>query len=311
MKGKLFERLKKDALSAPMDHAVIAVLLGVGFASLPLFKLFPQTFGNLGNSMLFWGGLLRFIIAGVCITFAIGYGFSGEFMSSAGAKSYLALIPALLVVVNNAPIIGMANGGKITGDGVRIALFVFYCLSVATFEETLFRGLAFPLVFMRLSRTRRPLFYSVACSSAIFAAAHLLNVFSGASVGGVILQTGYSFLIGGLCAISLITIKNIYIPIVFHFIYDLGGLCLDSQTGIAVAAQWDAVTIIITAVLGVLVAAYMLLLLLKSKKERIYDIFGTSLLLSGEKSVQTDCLKNAATQSDTDGENEKNDRENK
>lgn len=275
MNRALFTRLRADAEKSPVYHAVIVILLGVGFASLPLYRLFPGTFGGEGNSLLFWGGLLRLIIAGAGIVLAFGYGFGKQFKGSAGVTAYLLLIPALLAMVNNFPFIGFFGGGaEFTADATGIALFIFYCFSVAAFEEVFFRGIAFPLVFKSLENTRRPVFYSVAASSALFAAAHLVNLFSGSSIGAVAMQTGYSFLIGALCAISLITVKNVYVPIAFHFIYDVGGLWLDGEIGVASALQWDTVTVIITAVLGVIVAVYMLILLLKTKKERVYCTFG-------------------------------------
>lgn len=267
------KRLRGDAEKAPFFHAVIVILFAIGFSSLPLSWMFGF-FRSEKYAEIFSGALVRLILAAAAVVLAVKCGFSSQFKTGGRFVSYLLLIPALVVAVNNFPIIGLVSGGEITSDGTGIFLYILYCLSVAAFEEITFRGIVFPLVLTGLKNKKYPQFFSVVVSSAMFAAAHVFNLFAGASFGATALQTGYSFLIGAMCAISQITVKNVYVPVAFHFIYDLGGLMYDETVGIAAGIRWDAATVWMTAVIGVIVAVYMTILLVRTDKNRAFDIFG-------------------------------------
>ena len=263
-----------DAKKLPFYHIVIVVLLAVGLSSLPLEKLFIKFFSDDGNAYLCAGAVVRFLLCAAAVELSLKYGFYKPYVSSAKITTYLLLVPALLVTVNNFPLVRIFGGEcEITEDGERLALYILYCFSVAAFEETVFRGIIFPLSYIALEGKKRRLFWSAALSSGIFAAAHIFNLFAGAGIGATLLQIGYSFLIGGLCAVSLITVKNIYLPVVFHFIYDLGGFFCEGNIGIASCARWDTLTVAITAVLGVFTAVYMVILAIKKDKTADINLF--------------------------------------
>ena len=276
-------RLQKDAAKSPYYHIVLVILFGVGISSIPLEKVFGGIFPAAEQDRLFWAAAVRLALFAAAAVLSVKYGFGKQFAGSGGALCYVALFPALLVAVNNFPFVGFINGGaEITAGALHIALYFIYCFAVAAFEETLFRGIVFPLTFVALKNKKRRLFWAVALSSAFFGGAHIFNLFGGGSLGGTALQVGYSFLLGALCAISAVTVKNIYVPIFFHFIYDVGGFFFDADIGLCTGRQWDTLTVCITAVLGVLAAVYMTVLLLKTKDERAHEVFGTELYVAEE-----------------------------
>lgn len=255
-----------DAEKSPFFHIAIVALFAVGISSLPVNKLFGGLLGE-GNAYLLGGAIIRLALFAGAVVLSLKYGFDKPYKTSGSFVGYALVLPLLLVVVNNFPLLPIFSGNAgLTADGTRFALYVLYCFSVAAFEETVFRGIIFPLSLVALKSKKRKYFLSATLSSCVFAAAHVFNLFAGAGIGATFIQIGYSFLIGGLCAISLLTTKNLYVPIIFHFIYDLGGFFCDEKTGIASCERWDKLTVIITAVLGVIVCVYAVILLLKSEK---------------------------------------------
>ena len=110
----------------------------------------------------------------------------------------------------------------------------------------------------RDSRTR--VFWTVVWTSAAFGLIHLVNLLEGAGIGPTVLQVGYSFLIGGMCAIVLLKTGNLIYCILLHGIYDFGG-GLISRLGNG--ALWDTPTVILTAVLAVLVTVWLFWVLLR------------------------------------------------
>lgn len=278
MKNKddfISEKLVADAKKSPFFHIAIIALLAIGLSALPLESVVGGLFKNEGDAYLCCGAVIRLLLFAAAVILSLKYGFSNQFTKSAKPSAYFLLLPALIVVINNFPIIGFFGGDKETADGARIALYVLYCFSVSAFEETVFRGIVFPLYYFALKgkKYKKPLFWSVVFSSATFGAAHVFNLFGGAGIGSVALQIGYSFLIGGLCAISLVVCKNLYIPIVFHFIYDFGGFFFDEKIGVSSGIRWDNVTLIITAALGVIVTVYMAILAFTRKENEGDTLF--------------------------------------
>ena len=64
----------------------------------------------------------------------------------------------------------------------------------------------------------------------------------------------------------------IFSAIILHTVYDIGGLIL-SNVGVAYGSQWDKTTIIITAVLGVLVAVYYIAIIIKTDFNKIKALY--------------------------------------
>lgn len=254
------EKIRRDAEKTPVSHIVIITLFAVGATAIPLDKLFCLFIANPVTCDLLSKIILRAILSSVAIVFIFKYGYQNAFKGKCGLIAILSIIPAILVAVNNAPIVGLITGDvKITESALNIFLYITLCLSIGVYEEVVFRGLILPLCLKITERRKKNVFWGVALSSAVFGVSHLIGLFSGA-IGATFLQVGYSFLIGAMCAIALVITKNLFTAIALHFIYDVGGLM---TTYIAVGNQWDIVTIIITAVLGVLTLLFLLFTLLK------------------------------------------------
>ena len=204
----------------------------------------------------------------VCMTVYMGYRVWG--IKKPWLKSLLFGLPALAVAINNAPIIGLATGNAYITDPVGGVLIILaYCLAIGTFEEFAFRGLFFMMILEDRRKSTKQIFWTTAISSAVFGLVHLVNLAVGAGPGATLLQVGYSFLIGGMCAIVLLKTGSIWYCVLLHTVYDIGGTILYVGGGV----RWDAVTVTITAVLGVAVAVFMAISLLRIKPEDIAFLF--------------------------------------
>lgn len=199
-----------------------------------------------------------------------GFGVLNPFRVTPGS-TVLFILPSLLVVINNLPIISLATGSAyLDATPLHYWLFALECLFTGWFEETAFRGVLFLVLLEGARRTRRDIVRVTVISSAVFGGVHLLNLLARAGIGSVILQVGYSFLIGGMCAIVLLKTKNIWFCVLLHALYNFCGLLVERLGG---GEWWDMPTVIITAALAVAVTAIMLTALLKLKPEDIDDIF--------------------------------------
>ena len=201
-----------------------------------------------------------------------------------GWGACVALLASAVVAVNNFPIVSLVTGDmQIDAPPLRIALFSAACLGIGLFEEFAFRGIVFPTLCNRLlpilqkrrAASIRPhrlpvetvtAVLSIFLTSAVFGLLHVLNLFSGGSPVAVLMQIGYSFLIGGMCAIVLLYTRSLVFPVLIHAVYDFGGL-MDAH--IATGTRWDPLTVTLTAVFGVTAAVILFLLLLRVKPEAV------------------------------------------
>ncbi len=177
-----------------------------------------------------------------------------------------AVLPALAVAVNNAPLIPLLmKDAAVTADAGQIFSYAVESLMIGLFEETAFRGvLLLAVVDSVLARMERAgknaaapqLFAAALVTSAIFGALHLFNLFGGASVGGTLLQAGYSFLIGGMCSLVLLMSGSLASCVLIHAVYDFGGYLVPR---LGEGKIWTPPEIILTAAVGVAAAAYYLL----------------------------------------------------
>lgn len=201
-----------------------------------------------------------------------GYRLFG-FKKSPRGLDLLTVAAASAVVLNNLPIIGLISGNAYVTRGAEyIAVFALYSFSIGLFEEFAFRGVLFPAILERRRGSRREIFLSTVVCSALFGAVHLINLFAGAGPGGVILQTGYSFLIGGMCSVVLLRTGCVWICVALHSVFDFAGY-LVPKLGDGII--WDAATVTITALLGVCVLAFMLYVMSRTGPEDIAFIFDT------------------------------------
>ena len=174
-------------------------------------------------------------------------------------RSLLLTLPAFAVVINNMPILSMIWGDAyiIHGAPVYWIWFALESLAIGLFEEITFRG----VILLRFAESRRSthkgLLWSILLSSAVFGAMHAINLLAGASPVAVLMQVGYSFLIGAMCAVVLFKTANLFLCVVLHAVYDFCGMLLPTLGG---GHWWDTPTVVFTAILAVAVTAYMVVL---------------------------------------------------
>lgn len=265
------ESLRNDAQKSPISHIAIVSLMAIGLTAIPLHLLLGLIVEDATTLTLLSQMILRIALSLFAIYLVFDYKFFRAFKLKVSLKGLVMVIPAFLVVINNIPIIALITGNvQITASTLNVVLFVFYCFSIGLYEEVVFRGIVFPLCLMATKNKKHGVFWAMAISSAIFALGHIMALLSGASIVSTLLQIGYSFLIGAMCAIVVYITHNLTIAIVLHTIFDIGGLM---TTFIAVGNQWDLATIIITAVLGVIVTAYMFIVAIKSKSDKINPLY--------------------------------------
>lgn len=188
-------------------------------------------------------------------------------VNKCSGKAIIAVLPCFLAVVCNPPLIGL-----ITGDAafsysgatlcLYIVLFITECLLVGTFEELLFRGILFPAVEERLKENKRGRFFAVIISAAIFALVHLFNLFTSSPIA-VLMQVGYSFLLGGACCFTFLKTGNILYCVLLHATFNFCGGLTDTLG----YGGWGGVpSYVFSAVVCVLVAVYVLVSLLADDK---------------------------------------------
>ena len=180
-------------------------------------------------------------------------------------RSLLFCLPAFCVVINNLPIYPLATGMvSVTDPWWRVLVLAIECFMVGLLEETCFRGMVL-LGFLRKRRgTVLGRFISIILSSAVFGVVHLINIFLGASPTAVLMQIGYSFLIGAMCSVVLMKTANIWLCVLLHAIFNFCG---------ALVTFWEPVTITVTVLISVAVTAYMLVMFFKIKTDELDRIY--------------------------------------
>ena len=133
----------------------------------------------------------------------------------------LIILPGILVGINNFPFSAFINGRTtVTEPRHIIYLFAIESLSVGIFEEVAFRGVVLIVLLELFSKNKKSYFKAIIISSALFGLTHLLNLFTGSPLPAVLLQVGYSFLMGSLWAVVFLATQNILFPIILHTIYN-------------------------------------------------------------------------------------------
>ena len=187
------------------------------------------------------------------------------------ARAILFTLPCWLIAINNFPFIAIITGeAQLSAPAEKIAIYALQCLCVGLFEELAFRGCIFLFALDGHRKSTFDLFLAIVISSAIFGAVHFVNVFAGASIGSVILQIGYSFLIGGMCSVVLMKTGCIWHCVLIHAVYNFcGGVVPTLGTG----EIWNTPTIILTVIVSLAVAAYVVVSLLRIDTESLGYIF--------------------------------------
>jgi len=257
------QSLYQDAKKEPLTHLLICTLLSIGIITLPI-DFFVRLITDNQSVSYILNGVVKLLLSLFAVYFIFRYGFKGIFGISVKPLSVITLIIALIVAVNNFPFYSLLTGELTVDFTLKALSFALYCLGVACIEELFFRGLVFPMSVILFENKSRPLILGVLLSSAIFGATHLVNLFGG-NIGGVFLQVGYSFLIGALCAITLVKTKNIIFSIIVHAVYNFCGML---PTVYGVGTIWSIGQIILTATVGVVATIYFVVVIFKEKYEK-------------------------------------------
>ena len=244
-----------------MLGAVIAVELWYRFYDSPTSEI-TDLYSAL--SRLF-GGM-------VALTFMLEFSL-GKILGPLGNRRAGALIfvfPALIVAINNFPWISFLSGDCTLEASVPQMLFLaFSCLCVGFFEELAFRGCALMLLLKKRCSTKLKMFMAIFWSSVIFGAVHLVNIFT-SSPGAVLMQIGYSALIGALCCTVLLETGNIWLCVFIHALYNFAGAVIPAFGS---GTIWTAPEIALTSVVAVIVTVWSVIRFIKMPNERAAELF--------------------------------------
>ena len=215
----------------------------------------------------------RLIGAAIAFIIALYSSFGNIFKIRARGlgRAILFTLPCWLIAINNFPFIALITGeAQLASSAGDIALYAFECLCVGLFEELAFRGCIFLFALDGHRKSTFDLFLAIVISSAIFGAVHMVNVFAGASIGSVVLQIGYSFLIGGMCSVVLMKTGCIWHCVLIHAVYNFCGGVVPTLGG---GRIWNTPTVILTVVVSLAVAAYVIISLIKIDPATLGYIF--------------------------------------
>ncbi|MBQ7828727.1 MAG: CPBP family intramembrane metalloprotease [Clostridia bacterium] len=214
----------------------------------------------------------RAIGSAVFVTILIYLGYRVVKPSASGfGRALLFSLPAFLVVINNLPIYPLVTGlAAVTSSPSRIALLAAECLFVGLFEETCFRGVVLLGFLEKRRATVSGRFWAIVLSSAVFGLIHAVNLFFGSGPIAVLMQIGYSFLIGAMCSVVLMKTSNIWLCVVLHALFNFcGALVPDCGEG----TVWEPITITVTVIIAVLTTVYMIAAFLRLKSEELDKIY--------------------------------------
>ena len=256
---------KKNVLPIVALIVCVAAVITIIVTEILKATVFGGHFSVTGN--LVSGIVERLLLAAACVLLILVYGYGATFRPGLG-KGLLPTLGGFAVALANFPFFTLASGElEIVESGGVVTLFVFHCLFIGLFEEIAFRGFVFPLLLDKLRDKRHGAALAVISSSGIFALVHLLNLFSGAPFGATALQIGYTFLVGCMCNVILIATKSLLFPILIHAAFDVGGTIV--SLGVAKGSNWSAPSIVVMAVVGTLVGAYMIYYFFRHERDAI------------------------------------------
>ena len=221
------------------------------------------------------------IIGGVsCTALLLLLSFEKMLSPKTSLRAFLIFIPCMAVAVNNFPFITYFTGrAHVDSGAAHVLLYAFSCVCTAFFEEMAFRGCVFTSILQVKGSRRSDVFWSIALSSAVFGLVHLVNLFVGASPISVILQVGYSFLIGAMCSVILVRTVNIWYCVLLHAVYNFAGGVVPECGG---GQLWDTPTVVLTTIIALLVTAYVIYLLVKTERVDVERFLNKKMTPAGD-----------------------------
>ena len=248
--------MKKSYIVVTILLLVLGALCFIFFEAIPITMLEDP----LANKLL-CGFISRF---GLSLLF-------GWLIFIYGGKKYLVFtkaffmmlawsLPCFLVAFVNFPYSAIiTNEASIIRTDLML-VYTLYVIGVSILEELVFRGVLLLLVMDIFKRYRHcPLWTTIICAL-IFSLFHLTNLFMGADISSVLLQCGYTFLIGAMLTVTMLKLKNVWLCVLIHAIFDFGGLLI---VNLGSGNPLDVWFWILTAVIGTLCAGHIIYTLIK------------------------------------------------
>jgi membrane protease YdiL (CAAX protease family) len=164
------------------------------------------------------------------------------------SKKQLLFSPLFLLSVSNFLFL-LFQRSALTPEGTLPLLLseAFYSLMVACSEELLFRAVI--LGELLLSKNKG---VAIILSSLIFSLAHAINFFSLAP-GAVFAQIGYTFVLGLFCGLLYGEGKNLFWPILLHFLFNF----IDNYLFVYFyQGEWNLPFFLVNGILGLLLLGY-------------------------------------------------------
>ena len=255
----------------------IFILSAFAMLACEIFK--SSLFGDSEFSEMLYSLSSRFFGIVLCIVLVFYCNFEGilKLGTYPVLKGILAVIPCWVIALNNFPVIPVMLGqARITSSYCDIFLYAIVCLFVGIFEELAYRGCVFMLILKNNRRTRSDIFRSVVISSALFGAVHIVNLFAGSGPIPVLLQVGYSFLIGAMCSFVLLKTGSIWHCALIHAVYNFcGGIVANYGEG----SIWTVPEIALTVVVSILVTAYVFIAFCKTDPKEAACLFAVDKMM--------------------------------
>jgi len=227
----------------------------------------PSWYGEQGYQIA-----TRLIGGAVCVVFMVEFSFTKVFRISGNGRlsGLIAILPAMAIAVNNFPFVSFFSGDcGLSASAKDILIYALFCLLVGFFEEMAFRGCVFTYLLKKRKGSRLGIFMSIFWSSVVFGTIHLVNLFT-SSPGAVLLQLGYSALIGALCAFVLLETGNIWLCVLLHSTYNFVGNVIPE---LGQGTMWTTEQMIFTAVISVIVTVYTVWRFLRMPIERAEELY--------------------------------------
>lgn len=242
--------MKRNVLLLVLLVPTLALIVLFGFDLLPI--------KDDACGALLRDGVPRLAAGLYLVLFLCLKGYGGPFRPKFRLLHFLWAIPCLAVAAVNFPFSALISGQAVIERADLLPLYLMKCLGIALLEESFFRGLLVPLL------QKRGNLFAVLVSAALFAAMHLLNLIAG-NYGAVLLQVGYTFLLGCMFAVMLLFTGNVWLGVLVHFLFDVGG---NIVTDLGSGPFQDAVFWGLTAAAGVLCAVHIAITFVRMKKSK-------------------------------------------
>lgn len=217
------KQVKEFIFKYPFIFSVVIMITSVAVTFIPIAGLLMQYMEELSAEFL--AGVIEQTLVSVLLIMLIA---RLKFLRAAGfkgnAEKIWLLWPGILFLLL------MSTEwlcGEVVIDynyPVRIVLYVLLYLSTGLFEETLCRGLIFPVMLRSWGKTKKGRYGAVLLSSLVFGSFHFIHFFLGhASLLATLAQVTYATFIGVFMCAIVIRNHSIYPAIILHGLIDIVG----------------------------------------------------------------------------------------